>query len=296
MPPAKNTPLFDLLSRGQSSSPGAMRAVTREAKPVVRVELKPRVVVGAAGERGGTASGSGVAGMPSVSSGVERGREGKWGLSQNAVYMGVAAAAIVVILTYIVGFKVGTSKEAARAEKELGAAFGDRPSVVETDGAGNGRVLRGQETPVRESAGQPEAPRLAPRQGAGSGVVNGGAVVQGGQVLISAGVGADPRESGPNYFALAVLPRGDAEAAIRFLGENGLEAIGVPVDAGQREGNNPGSAGRFRVYALPGFAGDQLSSSAAQSLQAKVAKLGGIWQREHRGASDFRRPQWIKKK
>jgi hypothetical protein len=116
----------------------------------------------------------------------------------------------------------------------------------------------------------------------------------GGQGTIISAVGmlaTDPREAGLNYLALATLPRADAEAAIAFLAQNGLQVIGVPVDRARAATNNPGPA---RLYALPGLSRDEFRGPAKEAMERAVTRLGAVWQREHRGSSNFARPGWEK--
>ncbi|GJQ30378.1 MAG: hypothetical protein HBSAPP03_22620 [Phycisphaerae bacterium] len=263
--PHKTTPLFDLLSRGATTTP-----VAAPSKPVVRVELKPQ------------AHGRPAESPPAVSAGSG----GLVRLSPNAAYIAVAVTAVLVIVAYIVGFKVGTAKEAARAEKDLAAAFGNRPSITEP-GTGQPQQPRSGNEPNRTPT-QPDTPQGGQPQGNQP-------LLSTGPILSRLGSIPDPREPGKNYLSLAILPKVDCESAIRFLAANATDAIAVPLDSNGNEANNPGPAGRYQLFVLPGFLAGELRSSAAQALEAKVARLGPIWQKEHRGSSDFRMPQWYKK-
>jgi hypothetical protein len=257
----KTVPLFDLLSRGVSSTPAPQ--ASRHVPPVARFE--PRAHDGVLHNT-----------QPIV-------EQTPFHISRNAAYIGIAILIAAFVAVYVIGFKIGQSKEATRAEKELAAAFGTRPNVAEPGTFSSNRSdPPATQGPITDhQAQQPPNPvpnALAPATG---------------PVLSPFGPIPDPREKGLNYLALATLPRADCEAAIRFLYENRVEAIAVPVDSGAPSANNPV---RYTLYAFPGFAADQLRSAAAQSLEANIARLGQVWMKEHRGTSDFRRPQWTLKK
>lgn len=206
-------------------------------------------------------------------------------LPVNTLYIAVAAVLVLVLGAWIGGVKWGSSREAARHERELGELLGTRPSVAEP-GVGQvlppgvpdqGRADTGRQ-PTAGQAGVPTPPRV------------------GGSVLVPGGFGADPREDGLNYLALAVLPQADATAAVAFLAQNQVGAFAVPVDGRGVEVNNPGPGSRYRLYALPGVTRDQLRSkqTIVTNLEARIAQVGQVWQREHRGASNFSKPGWVK--
>lgn len=268
----KTTPLFDLLSRGAAASTAA------PAKPVVRVELKP--------QSAGSAVGPGPSPTRITASPEPHAQPGTLRVTNNAAYIAVAVTTLLLITAYIVGFKVGTAKEAARAEKDLAAAFGNRPSVIEPP------ANQPQAQPVKPT---PD-PGRQPQQPQGNQPGN-APLLATGPVLSRLGSIQDPRETGKNYLALVLsLPKSDCESAIRFLATKGTDAIAIPLDSGGNEANNPDPAVRYRLFVLPGFPAGELGSSAAQALEANVARLGPEWVREHRGSSDFRMPQWTKKK
>jgi len=262
----RTIPLFDLLSQGGNAAPA--EAPARPSKPVVRVELKPQERSVPRSEPARVTPAEGTAAFrPPV----------------NVIYIGVAVVAALVIVAYIAGAKIGARNEAIRVEKEMGGAFRDRPSVSEPAGiapAADERVqLRPDRAAFQANPGA-EGARLATNGGAGR------------------SLSGDPRQSGLNYLALAVLPKADADAAAAFLTQNGVEALPVPLDAQGNEVNNPGPAARYRLYVLPGITREQYSSNqtAKTNLEAKVAQLGQVWQKQHRGSSNFASPEWRKMK
>lgn len=115
-------------------------------------------------------------------------------------------------------------------------------------------------------------------------------------ITAKGGLAGDPRERGLNYCVLATLSGPDAKRAIDFLAENGVEAIGLPVDGRGRSGNNLDSPLTYQVIALPGITREEYAQkrTARSNLEANVTRLGQIWQREHRGTSNFARFGWTK--
>lgn len=260
------TPLFDLVSRtGARPSPGGV-PTPRAAKPVVRVELKPR----------DPAAPFHAAPEPSFNA-ASAARS--FSLPANAKYLAVAALLLVGLLAWIGGVVYGRGQERTRLERELGSAFRDRPALTEPGEwpASGSPTPAPQPSPVQPPGTRPEVPTSS------------------GPVITPRGMAADPRQHGLNYLALASLPRADAEAAITFLSTNGLEVIGVPVDPPAGAAKNTSHAGAwFKLYVNQGLSREQLGLTARTNLEAQVAKLGQVWQKQHRGASNFSRPGWEK--
>jgi len=102
--------------------------------------------------------------------------------------------------------------------------------------------------------------------------------------------GTDPRVAGFNYLYLGTLTLKDASAGVDFLKRNGVQAFHV-VDRSRGGGNNP----PCRIYASQGFAGGprfKETEKDRNDLIRRVEELGKKWQREDKGASDFRQPYW----
>lgn len=272
MPPGRHTtPLFDLLSKGASSAPRA--EPPRPTKPIVRVELKPQS--GEPATPRPAPSPSPAAPAYPVGSTLR--------LTTNAVYIAIAVVSVLLIGMYILGFKIGTAKEAEKADQQLGPAFRDRPVVTEPGLQPAPRIAETPTTPTNPPAANPAAPqRPAPAAT--------------GPILTVRGSTADPRQKDLNYLALARLPRSDCEAAIQFLAANGVEAFAVPLDQNDREANNPGPLGRYRLYVMPGITSEQYKTDhpTKSGLQTRVAQLGQVWQKEHRGSSNFGSTGWVK--
>ncbi len=105
----------------------------------------------------------------------------------------------------------------------------------------------------------------------------------------------DPRQAGLNYLVLATLSTEQAADAIAFMGQHGVDIIGVPVvDSGASRANNPS---RYTLYslglAIPGNRWSAMSVERNQH-QTLIANLGVRWQRERRGGSDFTQTNWEK--
>lgn len=107
----------------------------------------------------------------------------------------------------------------------------------------------------------------------------------------------DTRVAGHNYLLIAAnLPLSEARRAALFLTENGVPCAAVPVDPGAEEAKDPPS----NVYSLMGIPGAEYSSRWKERTdhQREVARLGQIWQKQHKGSSNFAQSQtmWQKYK
>ncbi|MDX2148231.1 MAG: hypothetical protein SFZ23_11985 [Planctomycetota bacterium] len=106
-----------------------------------------------------------------------------------------------------------------------------------------------------------------------------------GPILVAGGtLASDPRIAELNYYVIERLPLEEARNVIEFLADAGVQAIGSP------EGD------RIVIIAVPGITRDDYRANSAyrQWLEARIAELGKLWQREHRGNSDFSRPLWVR--
>lgn len=256
------TPLFDLISRGETARPASN-------KPIIRVELKPSDAPGPSVlPRHDPAPLASPAARPSV--------------PVNFWYLAGAAVVLVAVLAWAGGVLFGRGQERDRLSKELGPAFADRPRVQEPGTAQPQGVVPVEPSPTPgPGVTAPKTPPQVP--------------MSTGNVLTPRGMEADPRQRGLNYLNLASLPRPDAESAVAFLAANGVEVVGLPVDTPAWAAKNQGS--QVQWYALvvnQGLTREQLSLPVKANLESQVAKLGQIWQKQHRGASNFARPAWEK--
>lgn len=106
----------------------------------------------------------------------------------------------------------------------------------------------------------------------------------------------DPRERGLNYLHLGIFPRTDAQAAVEFLAANGVQSFAVAVDSNDSGANNPDPGRKYALYVLPGITGSEFRRGVTKktNLEAEVARLGALWQKNHRGPSNFSKTMWAK--
>jgi hypothetical protein len=210
-------------------------------------------------------------------------------VGQNLILIALAVVVGLLVLAYITGYRGGRTA----AERELAAFQRQNPGVSEpqpSNPAPASAPAPSRTTPTNPTPSPRPTPTPVPVQG---GSLTG--EIPAGATITSRGyLQGDLRESGLNYLTLAVLSGEDARAAILFLSQNGVEAFGVPVDPSGRAANNRGPS--YRLYALPGITSEQYRQrqTVRTRLEAEVARLGGIWQRDHRGTSNFARTQWEK--
>lgn len=204
-------------------------------------------------------------------------------LSYVALYGIVAGALLLAVACWSIGYRVGFGRgEDAWAAQEAGS--GERTYPRDPLNGG------GAETP-RGGAGADK-----PVGGSGGTDSGGGAGVQAprGQVVTARGLAErDPRQEGFNYLELATLSRAQVEDAVVFLAGEGVEAIGVPeVDSRGGGANNPV---RYRLVSIEvAIPSEQFRAMRTQRLdhEGLIQRLGRVWQKEHKGASDFGSPLW----
>lgn len=249
----RTTPLFDLLTKHEPAATPA--APVRNpppvpeimpAKPVLRIELKPREV-----QRTEAAPAPQPEPTPEP---VVR-------VHTNAVYITVAVVLTLMVVAIAVGWQMGKSRQSQNDEP-----FMRRPAPTLTEpGADASEVARAPTAPA------PGATQTPP-QAAGP---------------------ADPREKGLNYLYLAVLNQTEAERAGKFLRDNGVEAYAVSwVDPGGGKANNADPL--YRLFVKPGIPSGEMKKTTAQNLLTRVLELGGKWQKENRGTSNFTKYSWEK--
>jgi hypothetical protein len=211
----------------------------------------------------------------------------------NTLWFVAAGAITLLVVLFVGGYKLGQGAAQRQAERELAGRFGDRPTLTEPLEQLE-TVPQPQVTPPGGRSGTGPAPTqpFQARSEPDPKTLAAGT----GAVLSSRGVTADPREAGKNYLALATLSASDAEAAIAFMAANGVEVIGVPVDRGAGRANNAGPAMAYRLFAAAGITSEQFRTkqTARTNLEAEVARLGEIWQKQHRGPSNFAKTGWEK--
>lgn len=183
----------------------------------------------------------------------------------------LAVLIAVVAVAWTIAFRMGVQAEAAKKGEQFpdapspdqlvsGPASG-QPSGSPSPNAGDGGAAR-PATPAPQPKPTPPTP---------------------------AATGSDPRIPGYNYLYLGTLTERDATAGVTFLTQNGVPAFYV-VDRSKGGANNP----PCRIYAAEGVPSDRYRDSQRErdELVRKVEEVGRRWQRDHKGASDFRQPYW----
>ena len=253
----RTTPLFDLLNKSQASTPAPERP---SSKPVVRVELKPR--------------------EPSYAPDPMPAPEQVVRVNGKPFPVWVKSVIVVVVFLAIVGaWSFGAWFGQKRAEKDLADQVRREPPQIQEPGELTGQpgapvASHAATVPARPTPTRSESP------------------VTSGKSLPPAD-GTDPREKGKNYLYLANLPVDDAGKAVEVLREHGVNAHFVPVESGARGANNAGP-GLYRVFVGDGLTKEQFSQSVRTNLEAEVVRLGAVWQKEHRGSSNFAKFGWEK--
>jgi hypothetical protein len=222
----------------------------------------------------------------------------------NALYFGVAAVIVLCVGVLVFGVKWGRAQAEAEFE-QYRLAESTAPKEPPAQSPLGLSVTPAMATPSAGTAAPPQsrpADAVSSRSGkpperpaAPPSATPGGRPYSGPPIITAKGLlYGDPRQTGLNYLHLATLQRPDAEAAVAFLSSNGQEAIAVPVDASGGSANNPNPTGKYVVVALPGITGEQWSKkmTARTNLEGQTARLGQVWQRDHKGSSNFAKPEW----
>lgn len=304
MPPGRtHRPLFDLM-QGGTSTPRPQTSTP--SKPTVRVELKPRSELSSAPVEPVRTQPAPPVRLDGVRSGPLASLLGDTTVRVplNALYFGVAAVIALGVGVLVFGVKWGRAQAESEFEqfKLAESAAPNEPPPQPPLGSGmtpttatpspsmaSAPPSRPADLASSRSGKPPERPVAPPAATPGGRPYSGPPIITAKGLLYG-----DPRQSGLNYLHLATLLRADAEAAVAFLGSNGQEAIGVPVDAGGGGANNPNPTGKYVVVALPGITGEQWSKkmTARTNLEGQTARLGQVWQRDHKGSSNFAKPEW----
>lgn len=243
-------------------------------------------------------------------------------LPRNAIYVALAAIIVVAVGIWLGGVKYGQNQESERWSNFSGE------SPTPPGGSGTGIVDPLANTPANAGQGAslpngqgasmagpsdggiraPELPQATPTTGNTPAttppVASNVDPETPGAILASNGwTLADPRVGGLNYLNMATLSPEEAERAVPFFKQNGVEVFGVPimVDRRAKSSKNAGPAGsgsggerKVVLYAAMGVTPDLLKTTVCQNLETKIAALGQSWLREYRGSTNFGRPLWMK--
>jgi len=260
----KPAPLFDLMSDRHSSL-----RTQGGSKPVVRIQLQPAHDAQEVGIPGSIPPSETLPESPLAS-------EVKISRVVIAVCIGIFAAALFTV--YSLGFSVGKQEgdaESANLAKRLdglGESVPVEPSEQNT-------IKTPQVAPAQATDKAEPVNPTTPTSAAGSSVVTG-----------------DPRQKGLNYLVLGTFRRSDATRAVEFLASNSVQAFAVAVEAGGSAANNTGPERMYTVYALPGISTDEYRRGVTKktNLEAQVARIGAVWQKDHKGVSNFSKTMWDK--
>ncbi len=212
------------------------------------------------------------------------------------IYAGAALLLLLIVGGYGIGYRLGIGS--ARASERREAVRDAEGVFVDDPLRQNGERETGSPQAGRTGApGSGQRTREGTTSGSGSDLDSASGGSRSGLVGVLRADGRttpDPRREGVNYLELVTLPREQAIEAVRYLSENGEEAIAVPaseLDPRRRRSNTSDS---FRVIAL-GLAvpGDRYSSSAnaRKQFEDRLRRLGKAWT-DGGGVSDFSDPLW----
>jgi hypothetical protein len=190
-----------------------------------------------------------------------------------AVWLAVACVMGVGLVLWMAAYKLGFNNGEGKAVKDLGGHGGGNGAITEP--------LRNEPIPVN--------PRLITKAPpAPTGATGGDSK---GVTPPPAPVGDGQRVAGLNYLVIATkLDKETADRAAAFLTENGVPGLVV------RAGGSANNTGSYTLYGQQGITREQLRARdpVRTELEAKVAKLGKVWQKEHKGRTDFSQTYWEK--
>jgi hypothetical protein len=211
-------------------------------------------------------------------------------VSTSTIFLALAGVLIVGILGYAIAFKVGGDKREAKLLRDLNIAGAPVDDPLKNGNIPVNPNLIG-DTNRSAQPSQPQAARPDPRRTSPSVVPPAP-----GPAAIPAAPGSDPRVDGLNYITLASkLDKETSDRAIAFLNKNGLQAFALTVDRDGRVVNNVGS---YTLYLQPGITAEEYRArgETRTKLETESARLGKVWQRDHKGQTDFSQVGWQKKK
>ena len=229
------------------------------------------------------------------------------------IYLAISLVLLLLLLAWVGGYVTGVRTERREQARSLAGGTGD---LLISDPIGQGDDFT--EAPEPEDATLPRPNRgsagssssggspVVIRQGTTSGstalpppgspLTDPAAIAAtgSGPVITSRGmVQQDPRVPGVNYLHLARMTYAHALDAVAYLAENGVEAIGVPLDPGARAGNN---RGQYLVVSVEvPVPGSQFGEMAGERRrhQDEVARIGQRWRTERRGVASFAASQTV---
>lgn len=267
MPGRRSPPLFELLERQQARTERRRPARVEAPPPPPEPRREPEEHE----EEIGTIRRIGAAMIAN----------GAVSLPLSYVYIALALIIMLGVMTWTVAYNAGVGAEKTRMVQDLSSP---RPSV--SDPLAVDRPLAETVQPRRAPSTQREPARTQPPPPEPASGAPG--------ILTAAGPTPDPREPGLNYLHLVSgLSEQEAQRAVKFLSDNGLETLAAPLDPARASGNNPV---RYELVLAKGFPGSEFSASKPERdrMVRDAKRLGERWQREMKGSTRFPSPQWTK--
>lgn len=210
-------------------------------------------------------------------------------ISTTAIGFALAGVVLLFVIAYSAGYRLGFRKGEDGATKELGSSVPLTDPLKNRDIPVNPKLMA--DNKGSQPQPKPEARKPAPTPTAPSST---GPVQPAGPP--QAAFGTDPRVAGQNYLVLAAkIDRETAERAMAFFKDNGVALFALPV---AKSGGGSNNAGPCTLYAMQGLTPEMVRSRSPErtELEDKVHRLGKVWQKEHKGQTDFSQTYWEKKK
>lgn len=192
-----------------------------------------------------------------------------------SVWLAVAGVIVVGLVLWMAAYKLGFNKGEGKAIKDLGG-------TISPNGGAITEPLRNEPIPVNPRLITKSPPAPKPPEGGGENKP---------AAPVTPAAGDGQRVAGLNYLVIATkLDKETADRAAGFLTENGVPALVV------RSGGAANNTPSYTLYGQQGITREQLRARdpVRTELEAKVAKLGKTWQKEHKGRTDFSQTYWEK--
>jgi len=194
----------------------------------------------------------------------------------SAILVVIGVGILVLVLTWGIAYTVGGKRGEANITRDLGGG-GVKPESFPLNenlvqGSPKAPEARQQPLPERRPPVNPSTPAVNPPAGSGTVPV-----------------------AGVNYLLLASgMDKDGADKMASFLTQNGLPAAAV-VDKPASGSNNRGS---YIVLVTRGLTSEEYKQGdrypARAEVMSKVASLGKVWQKDHKGQTDFSQAYWKK--
>lgn len=259
-------PLYELLRESEHASPVSRETSTPQAVPgKPKVVVKPVPLTQPAPE------------APDSSPNTEPDQPKVHGRSitftPSGIMLGFAGFLVIALVLWVVGWKSGASKIDQEWSEAVGGAGAETQlkDPLGEDSASGNLAIPGQDPSNDSNQPQPEQNQA--------------------EQTPQPPASGDTRHAGLNYLHLVTLGKEDADAAVAFLAENGVQATAA-IDPGSSRSNN---RARYKVFALVGITGEQYKNNDPAKLlhEQEIREIGARWLGQG-GASNFSQPLWTK--